>query len=319
MKKKGISIMLVVALMMTASTVTSFGATYGPAAPKTVSVKNIDDNYLKVSWSNSKTATKYAVYRSTSKYGSYKKLTTTKYRYYRDKTVKNKTRYYYKVKALNRSGKLSKYSAVRSGRIAFNGKVIVEKNSWEISVGQSMTIPLEIEGTDDSLIACFDDHLDVEFITLPGDSEALNVVATNGMFSYIHSDITLVFEKHEKHYAKNVEIVVRPYVQYYNFKGTKVPDFGKGFWVEPSFTHSAAYTMYAYDYSDILAKGHSISNVISAYRKALVDSGFAYYGEFIESSTNTPNYEYRKGNTVVYLGHSDDYVNGGISVFIGIM
>lgn len=51
-------------------------------------------------------ATKYEVYRSTTKNGSYNKITITKNRHYNDKTVKNMETHCYKVKASGENGKM---------------------------------------------------------------------------------------------------------------------------------------------------------------------------------------------------------------------
>lgn len=58
-------------------------------------------------------ATKYTIYRATSKNGKYKKLTTTKSTSYTDKTAKKGKTYYYKVKA---NGVNSGYGALSSSK-----------------------------------------------------------------------------------------------------------------------------------------------------------------------------------------------------------
>ncbi len=62
---------------------------------------------IKLTWKSIKGSSGYAVYRSGSKTGSYKKIGTTKgtsSTAYRDKTVTTGKRYYYKVKALGGNG-----------------------------------------------------------------------------------------------------------------------------------------------------------------------------------------------------------------------
>lgn len=211
MKKKGISIILVVTLMMTASTVTSFSATYRPTPPKTVSVKNVDDNYLKVSWSKSKTATKYAVYRSTSKTGTYKKLTTTKYRYYNDKTVKNKKTYYYKVRALGENGLRSSYSLTRSGKITFDGKISVNLEFDELSLGMGEVrmAYVTVSGCDDEIVAYFDDDY-IDIVWNQGiDGEYPLEIWVNDCkpFPY-QTKIVFKFANHERLYSKTLYFTI---------------------------------------------------------------------------------------------------------------
>ena len=68
---------------------------------------------IKLSWTKVSGATKYEIYRSTSKNGTYKKIkTVTAVSYTNTKLTSNKT-YYYKVKAVQGSYK-SAYSAVQS-------------------------------------------------------------------------------------------------------------------------------------------------------------------------------------------------------------
>ena len=92
---------------------------------------------LKVSWNKVSSATKYYVYRSTSKLGTYKKVGETKNLYYQDKSVDQNKTYYYKVKAAGSSSS-SKYSSVKAGKIVttvklgsvpkYSGKPVVKLN-----------------------------------------------------------------------------------------------------------------------------------------------------------------------------------------------
>ena len=101
---------------------------------------------IKVSWNKVSGATKYEVYRATSKSGSYTKLTTTsKTSVTNNSTTTGKT-YYYKVRAVGASGNKSKFSSVVSricklgspevtiSNVASSGKV---KLSWDKISGAS--------------------------------------------------------------------------------------------------------------------------------------------------------------------------------------
>lgn len=103
---------------------------YGASKPTISSVKQVNYDTLKVDWND--TASKYTVYRATSKAGTYKKIATVSKSVYSDKKIKQNKTYYYKVKAG------SKISAVKSGKIkttvslskvpAYSGKPYVAVN-----------------------------------------------------------------------------------------------------------------------------------------------------------------------------------------------
>jgi len=68
---------------------------------------------IKLSWTKVSGATKYEIYRATSKNGTYKKVATVKTLSYTNKKLKSNKTYYYKVKAVQGSYK-SAYSVVQS-------------------------------------------------------------------------------------------------------------------------------------------------------------------------------------------------------------
>ena len=81
--------------------------------PKIMYCKKVKNKtQAKLEWYGSKGASYYAVYRSTSKNGTYKKIGVEKRddtNYYVDKNVKSGKTYYYKVKAIYASN--SKYNS----------------------------------------------------------------------------------------------------------------------------------------------------------------------------------------------------------------
>lgn len=72
---------------------------------------------VKISFKKSKNAKKYEIYRSTMKSSKYKKIKTIKSNKYTDKKVKTGKKYYYKVRAVNSSGKSPFTKPVRSGKV----------------------------------------------------------------------------------------------------------------------------------------------------------------------------------------------------------
>ena len=82
-----------------------------------VTVKTSSGN-AKLSWAKISGATKYEVYRATSKNGTYKLIKSTTSASYTDKSVKSGKTYYYKVKAIHsKSAANSAYSSVDSIKI----------------------------------------------------------------------------------------------------------------------------------------------------------------------------------------------------------
>lgn len=86
-----------------------------PGKP-TIKVTCTDYTKAKITWGKVKYATKYQVYRATSKSGSYKSVKTTTAKSYTNSGLTSGKTYYYKVRALNGSKKGS-FSAVKSVKI----------------------------------------------------------------------------------------------------------------------------------------------------------------------------------------------------------
>lgn len=78
-----------------------------------------DDKALVISWNNVSNATKYEVYRATSKTGKYTKVATVEEGLYKDSALTYGTTYYYKVIAMNEISK-SNYSNIVSGKFVPN-------------------------------------------------------------------------------------------------------------------------------------------------------------------------------------------------------
>ncbi len=73
---------------------------------------------LKVKWGKVTGASYYQLYRSTSKNGTYSYVATVKGKEYTDSSLKTGKSYYYKVRAVNKTGRVkgySSYSKVVSG------------------------------------------------------------------------------------------------------------------------------------------------------------------------------------------------------------
>lgn len=176
----------------------------------TVKVSAVNAAYIKVSWGKRTNATKYYVYRATSKTGNYKRIIATKKTYYNDKTVQNNKTYYYKVKAMAKNSKgNSNYSAVKSGKINFKGKVILSQTKADITPQGTITIKVKPTGTTDDVVATYnDERVDVYWseadengwLTLDIDSLA----ETSDDWKY--TDITFTFEKHKRLYSKKLRV-----------------------------------------------------------------------------------------------------------------
>ncbi|BCN31970.1 GH25 family lysozyme [Anaeromicropila herbilytica] len=80
-----------------------------PSSPTLVKTTSSYDS-VNISWGGVAGATRYQLFRSTSKTGTYKSIATIKGKSYKDKTVSTGTTYYYKVRACKTVGKASVYS-----------------------------------------------------------------------------------------------------------------------------------------------------------------------------------------------------------------
>lgn len=180
----------------------------------TLSAKSVNASYIKLSWTKRSKAVKYQLYRSTSKNGSYKKIASTTKTYYNDKTVKNNTGYYYKVKAIARASKYSSYfSGIKYGKISFKGKIILSKNDFDLKPDETAVIYVKVTGTNDEIIASYDsDYLDIEWGE--EDEEGRLPLYIYSLASSedagSHTSILLKFENHKRLYSKtlNINLVV---------------------------------------------------------------------------------------------------------------
>ncbi len=184
-----------------------------PITKPTVTVKNISNSYLKISWSKRSKAVKYNVYRATSKNGSYKKIAATTKTYYADKTVKNNKVYYYKVKALGKSSKYhSKMSSPKSGKIYFKGDIITSCEHFNLTPSSpSYKIYVKGIGTDDDLTLAYDDYY-IELEVEEADDNGWYPVTVTCLlepedyYSGEETEIELYFENHKRLYKKIVTV-----------------------------------------------------------------------------------------------------------------
>ena len=106
-----------------------------PKVPAPTSLKSSGGSgKVTLSWAGVSGATKYQVYRATSKNGKYKKIKTTKSKKFTNTSVKKGTKYFYKVRAYRKSGKKKYYSAFTApkegmSKLGAPGKLNVKVNS----------------------------------------------------------------------------------------------------------------------------------------------------------------------------------------------
>lgn len=81
---------------------------------KGVKAESKTQNQIKIRWKSIKGVTGYQIYRSTSKKGKYTKTGTTKKSYFTNKKLKAGKKYYYKIRAYKKKGKLRKYGRFSS-------------------------------------------------------------------------------------------------------------------------------------------------------------------------------------------------------------
>lgn len=87
------------------------------STPTKVATKKLSSKKVKVSWNKVEGATKYTIYRATSKNGTYKKVGKTTTNVYKDTSVKKGKTYYYKIVA---NGTKSLYTSYKSSAAKIN-------------------------------------------------------------------------------------------------------------------------------------------------------------------------------------------------------
>ncbi len=180
-----------------------------------LSLKSVNANYIKVSWSKRSKSMKYNLYRSTSKYGSYKKIASTTKTYYNDKTVKNKTGYYYKVKAIAKTSKCnSYYSPIKYGKVNFNGKITLSKNNFDLRPDETAVVYVKPTGTSDDIIADYNDY----YVVIEWGDKDENGRIPLYIYSYASAEdagrkikITFQFENHQRLYKNTLTVRLADY------------------------------------------------------------------------------------------------------------
>ncbi len=102
------------------------------AAPKKVKAQSAGYASVRISWGKVSYATGYAVYRATSKKGTYKYIGKTSKNYYTDAKRTTGTTYYYKVRAyrtVNKANKYGAYSAIVYAKALPATPVLTAKNA----------------------------------------------------------------------------------------------------------------------------------------------------------------------------------------------
>lgn len=139
---------IALAFVFTVTALFSVSAAPAYAATKPAQVKGLkavavstSTSAIKLTWSKAKYASKYQVYRATSKTGKYKKVATVKKLTYTAKGLKANKKYFYKVRAIKGSKK-GKFSAIKAAKThSAKSVIVVDKNAG------SVTITAKVDGT----------------------------------------------------------------------------------------------------------------------------------------------------------------------------
>ncbi len=107
-----VAMAITVAMVLGMSVAPTFAATSSPKTSITAASVYYNNN-AKITWAKASGAVKYQVYRKRADESSYRLMTTTTRTFYRSEDLKYNTKYYYKIKALNSSGR-GRYSTVKS-------------------------------------------------------------------------------------------------------------------------------------------------------------------------------------------------------------
>ena len=133
--KKLISVIMTMFIAITALAVPASAATT-LAAPTGVTAKVKSDTSVRVSWDKVTNALKYTVYYSTDG-KTYKSYATTQATYATVKKLTTGKKYYFAVKAADKSGNKSKYSKAVTATPKISDSTTVKASSGSIKVTQS--------------------------------------------------------------------------------------------------------------------------------------------------------------------------------------
>ena len=169
-------------------------------------------NYIEVYWEDVNHATKYAVYRSTSKDGTYKRIATVTDTFYNDGTVTNEKVYYYKVKALG-SGKYStSYYSNISSNYCFKGTITLEEEYVELKDGEKYTMHITTKNSSRKLkAASASDNISV---SLSGPDKngvyTATITATNKTKNDIGSHVDFYFSGRKSNTVRSLDVDITP-------------------------------------------------------------------------------------------------------------
>ena len=130
--KRVLSFALAICLSITVAGIYQSEDVYAAGRTNITSIKQINYDTLQINWKNTGES-KYNVYRSASKNGSYKKIATVSKTTYKDKKIKQNRKYYYKIKTKSatssvKTGKIK--TAVSLSKIpAYSGKAYIAVNN----------------------------------------------------------------------------------------------------------------------------------------------------------------------------------------------
>lgn len=315
MKKKGLAIVLIVTLATVFSTMSvSFGATR--IGKPTIHVDVYQDDYIKISWNECKGATKYQIYRSTSKTKNYKKIATVSDSMYWDYTAKNKTRYYYKVRGVKGSVH-GRFSKPKSQKINFSGSLSVSKSKITLQKGSQAVLFVKTKGTNDSIIATGDSSvLDYEWGLDTEDGYYPLYISAKKMRTKA-AYITLYFEEHPHPIRVKIkvnfdntskeEISLSKIRAYPNLSA--VPDFGAMVGVRPARVSGYNYFMrdclYVYPESSI---DIDAEEVIQMYISCLEEKGFSPIDYSLDEDFYEYSYASENGEVVTFEYDGDSYL-----------
>ena len=243
------------------------------SAPKNVSASGYS-NGIKIVWSKVEKASKYYVYRATSKDGTYKRIGSTSKLVYKDTTAKPSRNYYYKVKAFNSNYKKSYYSKPSYA------KWKVEKISCKwypefvdelpFTLGEVRELKVSYNHNRD-ITAYYDD----EYINVEWQGDSLFVYCESNVST--KTKITIKYDGFGNVGSKSVDVLIEGnsgvVKDYEEFQG--VPEFGSELGISPDFVQEInGFRSYMYHFSTLEAVGENPSTYMYSYIETLKSRGF---------------------------------------------
>lgn len=242
--------------------------------PVIKTIKNVDNLEIKLTWGKVTGAQKYYIYRATSKNGTYRRIASVSKSKtsYTDATIKNRTTYYYKVKAIaSTTRNNSSLSTYKSKRVNFTGEIFWDPSGQEqtLQKGQVWSVYFELydfenednyyrySALDFDIVPAVDvsDFLEIRLLdsVCPQFGNYMLEVKVKDIPRYKYVDLYFYIKGHKNLYKEKYRIYFDSNTGAAYLLWPNVPDFGSLAGVAPCYVEYVDDTnqVFVYDKTEI--------------------------------------------------------------------